>query len=151
MRLPFRSGLAVAAVILVPAAAHAEPYSVTGVFTAAPIPIKLLMLALTAATIAAIVVCLRKLMRGPRLSGGSAYLRGLRYGGPLAGLVGAAVGGLNMIIGIANFGSTPPMPVLAHGIAEVVALFLLGLVSGAVAVIANWAVDSRIDRAILGE
>ena len=56
-----------------------------------------------------------------------------------------------MVIGIANLGATPPLSSLAHGIAEIVALVLLGLVSGAVAVIANWAVDARIDRTILGE
>jgi hypothetical protein len=151
MRLSVCSAIAVAAMILAPAAAHAEPYSIPSVFTDAPIPIKVLMLSLAAATVAAIAVCLRKLAQGPRLSGGSAYLRGLRYGGPLAGLVGAALGGLNMVIGVANLGATPPLSALAHGIAEIVALVLLGLVSGAVAVIANWAVDARIDRTILGE
>ena len=52
-------------------------------------------------------------------------------------------------IAIANIGQQPAYPVLAPGIAEAIFLFLLGLVAGVVAVVCNWIVESRIDRAVL--
>jgi biopolymer transport protein ExbB/TolQ len=39
--------------------------------------------------------------------------------------------------------------VLAPGIAEAVLLVGLGVMAGAVAVIAHWALEARIDRAVL--
>lgn len=109
---------------------------------------KLIILGLIVATLAALLVCSLKLLSGTRLSGGSAFLSGLRLGGPLAGLLGAAYGGLNMSIGLANV-HTPPVSVLAHGAAEIMLLVVLGLLSGAVAVFTHWAVEARIDRAVL--
>ena len=132
-----------------PLAASAEPLTVMGVFQDAAMPIKLVALALVAATLAAAVVCAVKLASGAALSGGSAFLSGLRLGGPLLGLVGAAYTGFVMTLGMANAPSPLPTALLAHGWAEVIALVLLGVVSGAVAVMAKWAVDSRIDRAVL--
>jgi hypothetical protein len=111
--------------------------------------VQIIILGLVAAIVAAIAICAVKLSTGPRLSGGSAYLSGLRLGGPLAGLLGAAYGGLNMTIGLANVVGPVPLNVLAHGFAEVMLMIVLGLLSGAVAVIANWAVESRIDRSVL--
>ena len=102
------------------------------------------------ATVAAGVVCWTKLASGPRLAGGSAFLSGLRLGGPLAGLVGAAYGGLLMAIYTANSATLAPAHVVAQGVAEAMMVILLGLLCGAVAVIANWAVEARIDRAVLG-
>ncbi|MDC7675738.1 hypothetical protein [Asticcacaulis machinosus] len=127
------------------------PFTPVTIFLDAALPVQFLILALLIATIAAIVICLRKLSQGPRLAGGSAYLKGLRLGGPLAGFVGAAFGGLNMAIGLSNVGTLPPIAVLAPGYAEIMALILLGLITGSVAVIANWAVEARIDRTVLGE
>jgi hypothetical protein len=111
--------------------------------------VQLIILALAAGILVAIAVCLVKLSAGPRLSGGSAYLSGLRLGGPLAGLLGAAYGALNMTIGLSNVVGPVPLNVLAHGFAEVMLMIVLGLLAGAVAVIANWAVESRIDRSVL--
>ena len=101
------------------------------------------------ATLAALVVCAAKLATGPRLSGGSAYLSGLRVGGPLTGLLGAAWAGLNMSIGLSNVVGPAPFNVLAHGLSEVMLLIVLGLLAGAVAVVANWTVEARIDRSVL--
>ncbi len=42
-----------------------------------------------------------------------------------------------------------PFGVLAPGLAEAATLAMLGLLTGVVAVIAHWAVESRIDRAVL--
>jgi hypothetical protein len=126
-----------------------RPLTVIGVFQSAPPFVEFIILALVVATLAAIVVCVLKVASDPRLSGGSAYVSGLRLGGPLAGFVGAAYGGLSIAIGLANVTATVPMSALAHGVAEVMMLILLGLVSGAVAVIANWAIEARINRAVL--
>ncbi len=111
--------------------------------------VQLIILGLVAGTLAAIAICALKLSSGPRLSGGSAFLSGLRAGGPLAGLLGAAYGGLNMAIGLANVAGPVPLNILARGYAEVMLMVVLGLLAGAVAVIANWAVESRIDRTVL--
>ncbi len=127
----------------------AQPLTALGVFAHATFFVQFVMLSLAAATIAAVVICGLKVAQGRRLAGGSAYLSGLRLGGPLAGLTGAAYGALNMSIGLANVPSSVPVQVLAHGAAEVITLILLGLVSGSVAVITNWAVEARIDRTVL--
>jgi hypothetical protein len=54
-----------------------------------------------------------------------------------------------MWIGIANVAETPPLKVLAHGFAESTFVMGLGILAGAVAVGAHWAVEARIDRAVL--
>lgn len=120
----------------------------TVIANAAPF-VKVVMLCLFVAMIVAIGVCIVKLVSGPRLSGGSAYLSGLRLGGPIAGGLGAAYGVLNMCIGLANVAETPTVRILAPGWAEAMMLVLLGLLTGVVAVVANWAVESRIDRTVL--
>ena len=119
------------------------------IFMYAAPTMKLLMLALIVAALAAIAVTARKVLSGPRLTGGSAYLQALRLGGPLIGLLGAAYNVLMMNIAIANIGQQPSYPVLAPGVAEAAFLFVLGLIAGVVAVICNWIVEARIDRAVL--
>jgi biopolymer transport protein ExbB/TolQ len=109
---------------------------------------KLVMAGLLAATVAAVVVCILKLASG-RLSGGSAFLAGLRVGGPLAGLLGAAYVALRMLIGLSNLESAPPLRIVAPGLAEAVLLIGLGLLAGAVATVCHWLVEARIDRAAL--
>ena len=115
---------------------------------APPVP-KLIIAALALASVAAVVVCIGKLASGPRMSGGSAFLSGLRFGGPLAGLFGAALTGLQMAMGAANTAGPVPASLLAHGYAQIMLLLVFGFFTGAVAVIANWAVESRIDRSVL--
>jgi hypothetical protein len=150
IHIPRRAALfGFTAAVALPAAASAEPLTVIGVFQDAAIPIKLLAIGLVLVTVAAMVVCAVKLASGPGLTGGSAFLSGLRLGGPLAGLVGAAYTGFLMAVNLANASSPVPGALLARGWAEVLALVLLGVLSGAVAVMAKWAVDSRIDRAVL--
>ncbi|HWE45401.1 MAG TPA: MotA/TolQ/ExbB proton channel family protein [Caulobacteraceae bacterium] len=119
------------------------------IFQNATLLVKLDMAALALAAVVALVVCVVKLASGPRLTGGSAFLSGLRLGGPLAGLLGAAYGGVNMALGVANVPYPVTAKILAPGFAEALALILLGLIVGVVAVIANWAVEARIDRKVL--
>jgi biopolymer transport protein ExbB/TolQ len=151
-----RIGLFSLACLALPAAVQAQavlPLSArltpVLVFLHATPLVKLIMLGLIAATIAAVVICIRKLLSGPRLAGGSAFLSGLRAGGPLAGCLGACNAVLNMCLGIANRPTPPSINVLAPGIAEAVLLVGLGVMAGAVAVIAHWALEARIDRAVL--
>lgn len=108
-----------------------------------------IMLLIILATLAAVVVTVRKVLSGARLTGGSAYLQALRLGGPLIGLLGAAYNGLMINIGIANSANPPSYAVLAPGVAEAAFIFVLGLIAGVVAVICNWIVEARIDRAVL--
>lgn len=108
-----------------------------------------IMLVLMVGALAAIAIAIRKILSGPRLAGGSAYLQALRLGGPLIGLLGAAYNVLMINIAIANIGQQPSYPVLAPGVAEAVFLFVLGLITGIIAVICNWIVEARIDRAVL--
>jgi hypothetical protein len=136
-----------AVVALAPGAAHAM--TPTDIFWNADLTMKGLMAALIVAALSAIVVTALKVRSGPRLTGGSAFLQALRLGGPLIGLLGAAYNILMINIAIANIGQQPSYPVLAPGVAEAVFLFVLGLVAGVVAVICNWIVEARIDRAVL--
>ena len=142
----FTSGVAM---VLVPGMAHATTGMTSlDILRYADPTMQLLMLALAACAVTAIVVAVRKVLAGPGLSGGSAYLQALRLGGPLIGLLGATYNALMINIGIANFGRTS-YPVIAPFVAEAILLLALGLITGIVAVICNWIVEARIDRAVL--
>lgn len=144
---PSVAGLMLASI---PIAALAAPrLTLAGVFADADETMQFLMVALVAASLAAIIVTGLKLAPGKRLNGGSAFVSALRLGGPLIGLVGAAFVLLMGFIGMANFGGPVPMPVLAPGFAEAALLFLLGLIAGVVGVVCHWIIESRIDRAVL--
>jgi hypothetical protein len=129
--------------------ASAATLTPVAVFQNAAHPVQAIALSLILATVAAMVICGVKLSTGPALSGGSAYLSGLRVGGPLAGLLGASLTILIMFLYISNTPAPVTLSQTAPGIAEAMMLVVLGLASGAVAVIAKWAVDARIDRAVL--
>lgn len=131
-----------------PAAAQAAPLTPAGVFLDADPIVRTVMIGLLVAAAAAVAVAVRKLRAGETLTGGSAFLRALRLAGPLLGLAGAAYVGLMFFIALSNF-PTPTMRVLAPGVAEIVMVVLLGLLTGVVATVANWAVEARIDRAVL--
>ena len=141
-------GLAIAASLALPDIASAAPLSVGAVFQNSAIPVKVIAIGLVLATLVAVVICAVKLASG-RLSGGSAYLSGLRLGGPLTGLVGAALTGLIMALNLTNATVPVTAQLLAPGIAEAMMLILLGLLTGMVAVLTHWVVEARIDRAVL--
>jgi hypothetical protein len=109
---------------------------------------KLIVIALLAAAVAAVVVLALKL-RDRRLAGGSAFLSGLRLGGPILGGFGACLSLLNMTLGYANVPGELPLKVLAPGFAEAFLMVGLGFLAGVVAVLANWMVESRIDHSVL--
>ena len=115
---------------------------------AAPLQ-KLIVVALLAAIVAALVVLAGKLKGGQPLSGGSAFLSGLRLGGPILGGFGAGFSLLNMSLGSANVPGDLPLKVLAPGFAESFLVIGLGFLAGVVAVLAHWAVEARIDRSVL--
>lgn len=142
----FRLFMLGGAMALVPGLAHAM--TPVDILFNADQTMQIIMAALIIAALSAIVVTVIKLRSGPRLTGGSAYLQALRLGGPLIGLLGAAYNALMINIAIANVGDVS-YPVLAPGVAEAVFLFVLGLIAGVVAVICNWIVEARIDRAVL--
>ncbi|MNU37391.1 MotA/TolQ/ExbB proton channel family protein [uncultured Brevundimonas sp.] len=130
-----------------PALAQAEPLTPGGIFADAAPSMKLIMILLLVAAVAAVAVTARKLMSGRHLSGGSAFLSALRLGGPLIGLLGGAFNGLMILIGLSQ--GPQPFHVVAPGLAEAAFLVFLGLFCGVVAVICHWAVEARIDRAVL--
>ena len=134
-----------------PAVAQAPIHRITPalVFADATPLCKLIIVVLLAAIVAAAIVTFVKLSGGKRLNGGSAFLSGLRLGGPLAGFLGAAWTGLGMAIGLANIVQPAPVSLLARGFAEVMVLIVLGLLAGATGVVGTWAVEARIDRAVL--
>ena len=115
---------------------------------AAPLP-KLVMIALILAVAAALAVLVAKLASGRRLSGGSAFLSGLRLGAPIIGFLGACDSLLMMTLGAANVPFEPTLKMLAPGFAEAFLQVGLGFLAGAVAVFAHWAVEARIDRQVL--
>ncbi len=128
----------------------AHPITLLIVFeNAAPVA-KLIMVILVLACLAAVAVLALKLGSGKRLSGGSAFLSGLRLGGPIIGFFGACYSGLAMTMGVANIPVQPTLKMLAPGFAESFLMVGLGFLAGLIAVIAHWAVESRIDRQVLG-
>jgi hypothetical protein len=116
----------------------------------APPVVLALILALIGLTLAAAIVASLKLAAGAHLNGGSAFLSNLRWGGPMLGGLGAAYGALNMAIGVSNQPGEVPLHALAPGLAEMALMLGLGFLCGVMAVIANAAVEARIDRAVLG-
>lgn len=130
-----------------PGAASAATLNPTIVFMDASPSMKLVMVVLVLATVAAVAIAARKLMSGPSLSGGSAFLSALRLGGPLIGLLGGAYNGLAMFMGLSR--GPQPFHMVAPGLAEAMMIIVLGLLSGVVAVICHWAVEARIDRTVL--
>jgi hypothetical protein len=132
----------------IPAAASARGMTPVTIFAESAPSMKLIMVALLAAAIAAVVVTVRKVASGRHLSGGSAYVSALRLGAPLLGLLGAAYNGLLGFMAIARFGA-PSIQVLAPGLAEAFFLLVLGLAVGVVGVICHWIVEARVDRAVL--
>jgi biopolymer transport protein ExbB/TolQ len=128
-------------------AAHLTPI---GVFEDAPSVQKLIMIVLILAIPAAFAVLARKLAPGRRLAGGSAFLSGLRLGAPIIGLLGGCDAGLNMTLAVASIPIEPTLKMFAPGIAETFLMVGLGFFVGVIAVVAHWAVESRIDRQVLG-
>jgi biopolymer transport protein ExbB/TolQ len=111
---------------------------------------KLVVIVLLAAMLAALVVLAAKLAGGKRLNGGSAFLSGLRFGGPIIGGLGACSSLLMMTLGVANAPVEVTLKMMAPGFAEAFLQVGLGFLAGAVAVFGHWAVESRIDRQVLG-
>ncbi|WP_312820966.1 MotA/TolQ/ExbB proton channel family protein [Brevundimonas sp.] len=111
--------------------------------------LKLLMLVVVIATIAAMVICVLKLRSGSKLVGGSAFVKALRLGGPLLGLLGASYAAMNIFIGLSSFSGPVNPAIYMPAVAEAFAVLIVGLISGVVAVIADWAIESRIDREVL--
>jgi hypothetical protein len=128
---------------------HAPPITPFTVFEFAGPLQKLVILILILAMAAALVVLAGKLSGGRKLSGGSAFLSGLRFGAPIIGILGACWSLLNMTLGVANVHVEPTLKMLAPGVAEAFLQVGLGFLVGAVAVFANWAVEARIDRQVL--
>ena len=126
--------------------AHLSPI---GVFMDAPSVQKLIMIVLMIAIPAVVAVLAVKFSSGRRLSGGSAFVSGLRLGAPILGLLGACDAGLNMTLAVASIPIEPTLKMLAPGIAETFLMVGMGFFVGAVAVVAHWAVESRIDRQVL--
>ena len=110
---------------------------------------KALIFVLVLASVAALVVMALKLGSGRRLSRGSAYLSGLRLGGPIIGLLGACRAAFGLTQGIGHAVVPVTLRVLAPGLAEIALMFGLGVLTGVIAVFANWVVESRIDRPVL--
>ena len=130
-----------------PTSVHLTPLSVFEF--AGPLQ-KFVMIILVVACVAALAVLALKLASGKRLSGGSAFLSGLRLGAPIIGILGACDSGLNMTLAVASVPIEVTPKMLAPGIAESFLMVGLGFLAGAIAVVAHWAVESRIDRQVLG-
>ena len=149
IRLSARAAVALILLALPTTASAAVNLSVSSVFWDASPAMKAIMVVLILASIGAMGVTATKMLSGPTLTGGSAFVSALRLGGPLIGLLGASWNALMSFLAIANIGVQPPFPVLAPGFAESTLMFWLGLMSGVVAVICHWIIEARIDRAVL--
>jgi hypothetical protein len=128
----------------------ARPLTPFTVFRYAPPVQQFIIVVLILAIVAALAVLALKLSPGRRLSGGSAFLSGLRLGAPIVGLLGACHAGLHMTLALASVRIEPTLKMFAPGIAQSFEMVGLGFLAGAVAVLAHWAIESRIDRQVLG-
>jgi hypothetical protein len=137
------------AVAAAPMAASAARLSLAAVVANTPALQKAVLLALTASMLAAAIIAARKVASGERLAGGSAFVSGLRLGGPILGGLGATYALMDSAIGIANTAGDPTLKLLAPGLAEAGLMVWLGFLAGAIGVLANWAIESRIDRLVL--
>ncbi len=137
------------AALFAPAMANAAALDPGAVFANAAPMQKLVILGLAAATVAAVVIAARKVASGPRLAGGSAFVSGLRFGAPIAGVFGGAVALFRLSLGIANVQAAPTLKMLAPGLAEAASVAALGFLCGVVAVTLHWAIEARLDREIL--
>jgi len=132
-----------------PAAASAAAVTPVTVFAnAAPLQ-KIIMLAIVGAVAAGVAITALKLAAGPKLAGGSAFIAGLRFGAPIAGVLGGAFAIFRMAVGVANVSETPTLKMLAPGMAEAAGVVTLGFLAGVIAVALNWAIESRLDREVL--
>lgn len=120
------------------------------VFQNAPPVQQFIIVVLVLAIVAALTVLALKLAPGRRLSGGSPFLSGLRLGAPIVGILGACHAGLYMTLAVASIPIEPTLKMFAPGIAESFLMVGLGFLAGAIAVVAHWAIESRIDRQVLG-
>lgn len=143
----WKAGL-LAAAVLIGGATPALALTPLDFILEATAPLQIVMAVLIAATIATVIVFGRKLASGPHVSGGSAFISGLRLGGPTLGCLGAAYGVFNSMIGIVTT-QTDSLSVIAPGLAEATLVFMMGLISGAVASLAHWVIEARLDRSVL--
>jgi hypothetical protein len=142
--------LLIAASVASPVMARAATLDAGMVFAdAAPLQ-KAIMLGLAAATLAGLAIAARKLAAGPKLAGGSAFIAGLRFGAPIAGVLGGSFALFRTALGIANVAGSPTLKMLAPGLAEAAAVVALGFLVGVIAVGLHWTIEARLDREVLG-
>lgn len=145
----FRQCAIAAMALCAPAVARAGPLDAGAVFMhAAPLQ-KVIMLGLAVATLAGLAIAARKLTAGPKLAGGSAFIAGLRFGAPIAGVLGGAFALFRLSLGIANVPGAN-LKMLAPGLAEAAAVLALGFLCGVIAVVLHWTIEARLDREVLG-
>jgi len=138
-----------AAFLAIASTAQAQPLTTFRVFLDADEINQTIMLVLVICSFAAIAVAIVKIAAGRRLTGGSAFIRGLRLSGPLLGLLGASHCMLHGFLAIANTSYDVTLKIMAPGIAESIVLFGLGILAGSIAVVANWIIEAVIDRTVL--
>lgn len=143
----FRTGFAQASALIVsalPTIALADelltPARIFG--DAAPLQ-KVIILALFVAILSAFGVAAARLVKGPAHRWGAGFVSSLRLGGPLLGLLGATYSTLNGFVGLANVPVTPPLRVIAPGVAESLFVLGLGILAAVAAVFAHWAMEAK--------
>ena len=93
---------------------HPIDVSLFSVFqNSAPIQ-KLLIIALAIACVTAVVLALTKISSSRRPKDGSAFLSGLRLGGPILGLLGACRAAYGISVGLAYSPGPITLQMLAH-------------------------------------
>jgi len=122
---------ALAACAALPDLANAGPLDAQDVFAHAAVQPKLILLALIAASPGAVLATAIKVAQRSKLEGGSGFVSALRFGGPIAGILGGAYGGASISLGLANLPGPATLKVVAPGLAEIALLITLGFAPGA--------------------
>ena len=109
-------------------------------------PLQKLIILFLAGSIVATGVIVARALTSRRPSSGSAFVSGLKTGGPLVGLLGALYSFMNGAIGVANIPITPTARIIAPGVAESLFVLGLGVLAGAVAAFAHAFIEARSAR-----
>lgn len=130
----------------------AERLTFGDVFADASVEVKTAMVLLIAGAAASLVIwamSLRKVRQAdaPALAGAMGWLRIIRSGGVMLGVLTASFILLWSFIGVANVRPAPSLTVLAPGFAEACLAVMLGLLASTVAVVCERHLEARIRRA----
>ncbi|MBE7220322.1 MAG: hypothetical protein INR64_17770 [Caulobacteraceae bacterium] len=134
--------------LLAPQTVSAASLTYADIFAGSAPTQKLLLIGLALSTLACVGILTRKML-AQELTGGSPFISGMRFAGPIAGVFGCAYAALRMSVGIAAVSAPLSAKLLAPAFAEMATMIAAGFCTGVIAVASQWLIESRIERELL--